>query len=200
MVAPAPESPTHAPSVAVIGAGASGLMAALFAAWQGAAVTLFERNNSLGRKLLITGSGRCNLTNAAVAPAAYACADPSWLEALFRIFGRSHLLETLERIGVPTRATHDGWYYPLSESAQSVAAAFSAALDAAGGRLLQLAHLPPPSRPGRDRASGHSEEIPCEEHPSRDAGIPGPADRGERRAGRLPQAPEIGWPNREPAG
>ena len=121
-----------APSVAVIGAGASGLMAALFAAWQGAAVTLFERNNSLGRKLLITGSGRCNLTNAAVAPAAYACADPSWLEALFRTFGRSHLLETLERIGVPTRATHDGWYYPLSESAQSVAAAFSAALDAAG--------------------------------------------------------------------
>lgn len=60
--------------MAVIGAGASGLMAALFAAWQGAAVTLFERNNSLGRKLLITGSGRCNLTNAAVAPAAYACA------------------------------------------------------------------------------------------------------------------------------
>lgn len=117
--------------MAVIGAGASGLMAALHAAWGGAAVTLFERNETVGRKLLVTGSGRCNLSNDAVRPEAYACADPAWLDTLLGAFGRTQLLEALERIGIPTRATHDGWYYPLSESAQSVVAAFSAALDAA---------------------------------------------------------------------
>lgn len=128
-----PEPATRvAPSVAVIGAGASGLMAALYAAWNGAAVTLFERNDAIGRKLLVTGSGRCNLTNDAVRPEAYANADPSWLAALLSTFGRTHLLETLQRIGIPTRATHDGWYYPLSESAASVVEAFSAALDEAG--------------------------------------------------------------------
>ena len=49
--------------VVVIGGGASGLMAALFAARQGASVTLLEKNLKLGRKLRITGKGRCNLTN-----------------------------------------------------------------------------------------------------------------------------------------
>ena len=127
-----PPATPAAPSIAVIGAGASGLMAALFAAWSGAPVTLFERNDTIGRKLLVTGSGRCNLSNDAADPAAYACADPAWLEQLFATFGRTHLLETLQRIGVPTFKTHDGWYYPLSESAQSVVQAFSTALDLAG--------------------------------------------------------------------
>ncbi len=49
--------------VAVIGGGASGLVAALTAAQAGARVCLWERNERLGRKLLVTGSGRCNLTN-----------------------------------------------------------------------------------------------------------------------------------------
>ena len=50
-------------TVAVIGAGAAGLMAAGTAAQQGARVLLFERNEKVGRKLAITGKGRCNVTN-----------------------------------------------------------------------------------------------------------------------------------------
>ena len=49
----------------IIGAGPAGIMAAIRAAENGAAVTLYEKNNSLGRKLRITGKGRCNLTNLA---------------------------------------------------------------------------------------------------------------------------------------
>ena len=49
--------------IAIIGAGAAGMSAAVFAADSGAAVTVFERNALLGRKLGITGKGRCNLTN-----------------------------------------------------------------------------------------------------------------------------------------
>ena len=50
--------------IVVIGGGAAGCMAALFAAQSGAKVTLLERNPKLGRKIYITGKGRCNLTNA----------------------------------------------------------------------------------------------------------------------------------------
>ena len=52
-------------TVAVIGGGPAGMMAAIRAAEGGAKVTLFEKNNRLGRKLAITGKGRCNLTNIA---------------------------------------------------------------------------------------------------------------------------------------
>ena len=49
--------------VAVIGGGAAGMMAALQAAWVGARVALLEKNEKLGKKIYITGKGRCNVTN-----------------------------------------------------------------------------------------------------------------------------------------
>ena len=122
-------------NVAVIGAGASGLTAALQSAWHGAAVTLFERNAAVGRKLLVTGSGRCNITNEAVEAAKYACADPAWMEALLSRFGVGDLKAMLASIGIPVHKTSDGWYYPLSNSAQSVVAAFASALKQAGVTL-----------------------------------------------------------------
>ncbi len=114
--------------IAVIGAGPAGMAAALQAAWNGAAVTLFERNADVGRKLRLTGSGRCNLTNDAVAPGKYACADPGWMKAHLGRFGVAELTGFLRQIGLPVYKTSDGWYYPLSNSAQSVADAFHEAL------------------------------------------------------------------------
>jgi predicted Rossmann fold flavoprotein len=121
--------------IAVIGAGASGMAAALQAAWNGANATLFERNATVGRKLLVTGSGHCNITNAAVSPAKYTCADPAWMETLLTRFGVSDLVAMLATIGIPVSKTSDGWYYPLSNSAQSVVEAFASALDLAGVTL-----------------------------------------------------------------
>ena len=66
-------------NIAVIGAGPSGIFAALHAAWNGADVTLFDQNAAIGRKLLVTGSGRCNITNDAAVASAYTCADPQWM-------------------------------------------------------------------------------------------------------------------------
>ncbi|MBN2085261.1 MAG: aminoacetone oxidase family FAD-binding enzyme [Anaerolineales bacterium] len=114
--------------IAVIGAGPAGMAAALEAARQGAAVTLFERNADIGRKLLVTGSGRCNLTNDAVAPEKYTCADPQWMHALLGAFGVRELTGLLRKTGIPVYKTADGWYYPLSNSAHSVADAFHQAL------------------------------------------------------------------------
>lgn len=128
-------------NIAVIGAGASGLTAALQAAWSGAAVTLFERNETVGRKLLVTGSGRCNITNAAAAPAVYSCADPEWMEVLLSRFGVPDLLSMLAEIGIPVHKTSDGWYYPLSDSAHTVVNAFSSALDLGGVSLCNRSQV-----------------------------------------------------------
>ena len=117
-------------TLAIIGAGPAGMMAALQAKKAAPArpVTLFDANPNVGRKLLVTGSGRCNLTNASAAAERYTCADPHFMRVLLARFGRAELLAALEEIGVLTFATHDGWYYPLSESAATVVDAFAAAL------------------------------------------------------------------------
>ncbi len=123
-------------TIAVIGAGASGMAAALQATWQGGTVTLFERNPVVGRKLLVTGSGHCNLTNEAVGASKYTCVDPEWMETLLGSFGIRDLLGMLSTIGIPVYKTSDGWYYPLSNSAQSVVEAFSSALGISSINLL----------------------------------------------------------------
>lgn len=118
-------------TIAVIGAGASGMAAALQAAWKGASVTLFERNETVGRKLLVTGSGRCNITNDAAAADVYTCADTRWMRTLLHTFGVSDVLAMLTDMGIPVHKTSDGWYYPLSDSAHTVVDAFSSALNVA---------------------------------------------------------------------
>jgi predicted Rossmann fold flavoprotein len=118
--------------IAIIGGGASGLAAALQAGTRGASVTVFERNTLLGRKLLTTGSGRCNITNDGVSSEKYDCADPEWMATLLGGFGVQALRGMLEKIGVLLHPTSDGWYYPLSNSAQTVVDAFTTALSLAG--------------------------------------------------------------------
>jgi predicted Rossmann fold flavoprotein len=121
--------------IAIIGAGPSGMSAALQAAWQGASVTLLERNPAVGKKLLVTGSGRCNLTNQGVSAGRYICAEERWMGDLLARFGVEDLLAFLRSIGVVTTHTSDGWYYPISDSAQTVVDAFSSALATAGVEL-----------------------------------------------------------------
>lgn len=110
-------------------------MAALQAAWNGGDVTLFESNPAVGRKLLVTGSGRCNITNDAAAAAAYTCADQNWMEAVLSQFGVQDLLSVLSEIGILVYKTSDGWYYPLSNSAHTVVDAFFSALKSANVKL-----------------------------------------------------------------
>lgn len=125
---------TH--SLTIIGAGPAGMTAALFAARAGAQVTLIDGNPTVGRKLLVTGAGRANLTNRELAAERYTCADPAWLESVLSRFGYAELNAFFESIGVLTYCTHDGWCYPRSESAQTVVDAFAAALAEAGVNVL----------------------------------------------------------------
>ncbi len=121
--------------IGIIGAGASGIFVALTAARSGAHVTLFDHNAEIGKKLLVTGSGRCNLTNAALSPEKYTCADPAWMQAFLQAFPLEALLAELDTLGIPTHHSDDGWFYPLSDSAHSVVDILRQALLARGVEL-----------------------------------------------------------------
>lgn len=109
-------------SVIVIGGGPAGLMAAGRAAELGARVTLLEKNQRLGLKLLATGGGRCNVTNTAGLKGFIAAFGPNgkFLYRALTVFSNSSLTGFLKSFGVPTRADPDGKVFPADDQAQSV--------------------------------------------------------------------------------
>lgn len=120
--------------VLVIGGGASGLMAAIAAAEHGAKVTLLERNRQVGKKILVTGNGRCNLTNMNQDSACYRGGEPGFASTVFRQFGLSETLRFFEKAGVYTR-NRNGYLYPYSDQASSVADALRMEAEHLGVRL-----------------------------------------------------------------
>ena len=120
-------------TVAVVGGGASGMMAALTAArTPGRRVFLLERQQRIGRKLLATGNGRCNLTNVNVQPEDYFGADGSFADTAIRKFTPQHTLRFFSELGLLTVTEQNGRVYPLSDSANSVLDVLRFALDQAG--------------------------------------------------------------------
>ncbi len=115
-------------TIGIIGAGAAGIFTALESVRLGRQTLLFDSNPSIGRKLLVTGAGRCNLTNAKVAPRQYACADRDWIATLLQSFGHPELLAYLHELGILTTSTMDGWFYPASYSAATVVDTLAATL------------------------------------------------------------------------
>jgi predicted Rossmann fold flavoprotein len=109
--------------VVVVGGGASGMLAAGRAAERGRTVLLLEKNQSLGRKLLITGGGRCNITNHKPDPRTllpkYKGAE-QFLYSAFSQFGVLGALQFFNSRGLATREENEGRMFPVSNSAQSV--------------------------------------------------------------------------------
>lgn len=128
-------------TVAVVGAGPAGMMAALEARRAGATVLVLDGNPRVGRKLLVTGSGRCNLTNAKMRAEAYHCTDTAFVARALERFGYRELVARLAEMGIPTYATDDGWTYPVSNSAANVVDIFEAHLALAGVEMLTNAHV-----------------------------------------------------------
>ena len=118
----------------IIGGGASGMMAALTAAeWlPEGSVTLLERQSRLGRKLLATGNGRCNLSNTGCAPERYHGADPDFMRPALAGFGVEDTLSFFRRLGLVCRVEPGGRVYPWSDQANSVLDTLRLALDAFG--------------------------------------------------------------------
>ena len=123
--------------VIVIGAGAGGLMAAGRAAEKGASVLLLEKMPSPGRKILISGKTRCNLTNTRDLEdfiSAYGV-NGRFLYGVFHRFFRDDLLEFMRRYGVETKAERGGRIFPASDDAADVVRAFQKYLDEFGVEL-----------------------------------------------------------------
>ncbi len=105
--------------VLVIGAGASGLVAAIEAAKKGAKVTIIEKNNKEGKKLLATGNGRCNITNLSMDISKYRSENPSFVNDLLRRYTVKDIRDFFEGISLKTRDIN-GYVYPYSLQAQTV--------------------------------------------------------------------------------
>jgi predicted Rossmann fold flavoprotein len=109
-------------SVVVVGGGAAGLMAAIAASEQGSSVLLLEKRKRPGRKLCITGGGRCNLSNtAAVSEFIEAFGRQGrFLRQAFARFFTEDLVQLMKSIGVPTVVERESYIYPKSGSASDV--------------------------------------------------------------------------------
>ena len=107
-------------TVLVIGGGASGMAAALTAADAGHRVLLAVRQSRVGRKLLATGNGRCNLSNLHASPAHYHGAAVDFCRPALECFPSEETLGWFERLGLLTAAEPSGRVYPASNMAGSV--------------------------------------------------------------------------------
>ena len=123
-------------TVAIIGGGASGMMAALTAAEdKNNRVLIFERQQRVGRKLLATGNGRCNLTNTGASVEHYHGADPEFVRPALQAFGPQETLAFFRSLGLVTTEEYGGRVYPFSNSANSVADVLRYAMEQRGVEL-----------------------------------------------------------------
>ena len=108
--------------VIVVGAGAAGIFAALAASSRGAGVQLFEKNDIVGKKMGITGKGRCNLTNTAPMTdfIARTPGHGKFLFSAYRAFSNEDLLRCVHQWGLATKEERGGRVFPRSDSANEV--------------------------------------------------------------------------------
>ena len=131
------------PTVFVVGGGAAGMMAAYMAAVSGASVTLFEAGNMLGKKLRITGKGRCNVTNN--------CTPAEFLEAVTRnrkfLYGAAagftpaDTMQFFENLGVPLKTERGRRVFPVSDKAADIVNALEKAVVSAGVTVRRNARV-----------------------------------------------------------
>ena len=113
--------------VLVIGGGAAGMMAAIFAARAGADVTLLEHNEKLGKKIYITGKGRCNLTNDCTRDEflAQVPRNPRFLYSALSFFAPRDMMTLLEENGCPVSVQRGRRVFPSTEKASDVTKALA---------------------------------------------------------------------------
>lgn len=106
-------------TIGVIGGGAAGMMAAITAAGQGAKVTILERGERVGKKLLMTGNGKCNLGNLDLDMEKYYGSDREWIAGSLERFGTEDTVRFFRSLGLLLK-NKNGYLYPACEQASVV--------------------------------------------------------------------------------
>lgn len=124
--------------ILVIGGGAAGMLAAFFAQKNGAQVTLIERNEKLGKKIYITGKGRCNLTNTAEMDEFMRAIvrNPRFMYASLAHFDNQDMMSLMERLGVPLKVERGKRVFPVSDHASDITAGLRRALERDGVKIV----------------------------------------------------------------
>jgi predicted Rossmann fold flavoprotein len=104
----------------IIGGGAAGLIASISAARRKQNVLIIEKNNSLGQKILVSGNGRCNLTNINLSIDKYYGENTRCLHNIFSQFSYNNTIEFFEELGVNLKTEPDGRVFPASDQASTV--------------------------------------------------------------------------------
>jgi predicted Rossmann fold flavoprotein len=110
--------------VAIVGAGASGLVCAIFCARKGLKVDIYEQNNKPAKKILVSGNGRCNISNKNLRVQDYFSDNPEFVNYALESFGFEQFRKFCTEIGLLLNILEDGRAYPLSNEAKSVAKIF----------------------------------------------------------------------------
>lgn len=116
--------------IIVVGGGAAGMMAAMAAADRGKQVLLLEKNEKLGKKIFITGKGRCNVTNAGDMDALFASvmSNEKFLYSAFYQFDNRAVMDFFEKEGCPLKVERGDRVFPISDHSSDVIAALQRAL------------------------------------------------------------------------
>ncbi|MCI8514975.1 MAG: NAD(P)/FAD-dependent oxidoreductase [Lachnospiraceae bacterium] len=123
--------------VLIVGGGAAGMMAAVTAAREGCAVRLFERNEKLGKKIYITGKGRCNLTNACETEEflGNVVSNPRFLYRALYGFSNRDTADFFEKAGLALKTERGNRVFPVSDKASDVIKALTREMEKAGVRV-----------------------------------------------------------------
>lgn len=123
--------------VIVIGGGAAGMIAAARAAESGNSVTLIEKNEKLGKKIYITGKGRCNVTNADTASFSdNVIRNYNFMRSAFSKFDSNDTIELLDKYGVKTKIERGNRVFPCSDKASDITKALTAYMSEFGVKIL----------------------------------------------------------------
>lgn len=124
--------------VIIIGGGAAGCLAAVQAARYGKSVLLFEKNDHLGRKLRITGKGRCNVTNNSPTEEHMKNipVNPRFLYSAFSNFDSQDVMDFFEELGVPLKTERGNRVFPVSDNANDIADALAREMKKLGVKVV----------------------------------------------------------------
>jgi predicted Rossmann fold flavoprotein len=122
--------------VIVVGGGASGIMAAIIAKRSGADVTILERNPRIGKKILVTGNGRCNFTNIHTDVSHYHGKNPKFIYGALYKFDVSHTIAFFEKLGIAHKMEEKGKAFPMSDQASSILDCLMYELNESGVKVL----------------------------------------------------------------